>query len=309
VNFVQQHCDARLRRCGMYSLLASFDYAGGKFTLSRQQNASEEETGEKTKTQLTKFEALTKQTSALQPLLTSATVHVTAGSQSASKNTKVSTGSVDSGVGGSSNSSSFSNLPCRTNESAIELASPATKFSPAHDHTGGQNIWTPWAETMRLQTDPEVESDGCYPNYHLLQIEQSLSEVSTSLQNVKKVVEELRNLVAILELEVQSVQREVLNRTPSGSFIAISQSTPTHLSCSSVVQESSIQEEETRTFPDTAESQFHESTPEQHKRHYSDSKMTRCRRSEIRKKLGSVVPKALSEQNDVGRSFLQDLSL
>jgi len=46
----------------MYSLLVSLDYAGGKLTLSRQQNASEEETGEKT--QLTKYEASTKQTSA-----------------------------------------------------------------------------------------------------------------------------------------------------------------------------------------------------------------------------------------------------
>jgi len=283
----------------MYSLLVSLDYAAGKLTLSRQQNASEEETGEKT--QLTKYEASTKQTSVLQPLSTSATV--TDGSQSVSKNIKVSTGSVDSGMGGGSKNSSLSNLPCHTNESAIEVASPATQFSPAHDHTGGQNIQTSWADTMGLQTDPEIESDGCYPNNHLLQIKQSLSEVSTSLQNVKKVVEEVRNLVAILELEVQSVQREVLNRTPSGSSIAISESTPNHLSCSSVVQESSIQEEETRTFPDTAESQFHESTPEQHKRHYSDSKMTRCRRSEIRKKLDSLVPKSLSEQIDVGRSF------
>ena len=287
----------------MYSLLVSFDYAAGKLTLSRQQNASEEDTGEKT--QLTKFEASTKQTSALQPLSTSATV--TGGSQSASKNIKVSTGSVDSGVGGGSKNSSLSNLPCQTNESATELASPATQFSPAHDHTGGQNIQTP---TMGLQTDPEVESDGCYPNNHLLQIKKSLSEVSTSLQDVNKVVEELRNRVAILELEVQSVQREVLNRTPSGSSIAISESTPNHLSCSSVVQESPIQEEETkpvqRTFlslPDMAESQFHESTPERQKRHYSDSKMTRCRRSEIRNKLGSLVPKSLSEQIDVGRSF------
>ena len=288
----------------MYSLLVvSFDYAGGKLTLSRQHNASEEDTGEKT--QLTKFEASTKQTSALQPLSTSATV--TGGSQSASKNIKVSTGSVDSGVGGGSKNSSLSNLPCHTNESATELASPATQFSPAHDHTGGQNIQTP---TMGLQTDPEVESDGCYPNNHLLQIKKSLSEVSTSLQDVNKVVEELRNRVASLELEVQSVQREVLNRTPSGSSIAISESTPNHLSCSSVVQESPIQEEETkpvqRTFlslPDMAESQFHESTPERQKRHYSDSKMTRCRRSEIRNKLGSLVPKSLSEQIDVGRSF------
>lgn len=287
----------------MYSLLVSFDYAAGKLTLSRQQNASEEDTGEKT--QLTKFEASTKQTSVLQPLSTSVTVP--GGSQTASKNIKVSTGSVDSGVGGGSKNSSLSNLPCHTNESATELASPATQFSPAHDHTGGQNIQTP---TMGLQTDPEVESDGCYPNNHLLQIKKSLSEVSTSLQDVNKVVEELRNRVAILELEVQSVQREVLNRTPSGSSIAISESTPNHLSCSSVVQESPIQEEETkpvqRTFlslPDMAESQFHESTPERQKRHYSDSKMTRCRRSEIRNKLGSLVPKSLSEQIDVGRSF------
>jgi len=222
----------------------------------------------------------------------------------------VSTGSVDSGVGGSSKNSSFSNLPCHTNElSAIELASPATQFSPAHDHTGDQNIQTPWTETMGLQTDPEVESDGCYPNNHLLQIKQSLSEVSTSL---KKVVEELRNRVAILELEVQSVQREVLNRTPSRSSIAISESTPNHLSCSSVVQESPIQEEETkpaavqRTFlslPDTAESQFHEITSEQQKQHYSDSKMTRCRQSDIGKKLGSVV-----EQIDVGKSFRKTCS-
>jgi len=292
----------------MYSLLVSLDYAGGKLTLSRQQNASEEETGEKT--QLTKYEASTKQTSALQPLSTSATV--TDGSQSVSKNIKVSTGSVDSGMGGGSKNSSLSNLPCHTNESAIEVASPATQFSPAHDHTGGQNIQTSWADTMGLQTDPEIESDGCYPNNHLLQIKQSLSEVSTSLQNVNTVVEELRNRVANLELEVQSVQREVLNRTPSGSSIAIAESTPNHLSCSSVVQESPIQEEETksaavqRTFlslPDTAESQFYKSTPEQQKRHYSDSKMTRCRQSEIRKKLGSVVPKSLSEQIDVGRSF------
>ena len=286
-------------------MYASFDYAyaGGKLTLSRQPNASGEETGDGT--QLTRFE---EQTSLLQAQSTSATV--TDGSQSASQNItnfKLSTGSVDSGVAGNSNNSSLSKLLGDTNGSNTELASPAAQFSPARDHTGSQNVQP---ETMGSQTDPaEVESDSCYPNNHLLQIRQSFCEVSTSLGNVVKVVEELSHRVANLELQVnQLVQREVLNsRTPSGSSIAFLESTPNQLSSSSVAQESPIQEGETEpgqmtflSLPGTSESR---STPEQRKRHFSDSKMARCRQSEIRKKLGSVVPKSLSEQRGVSRSL------
>ena len=291
-------------------MYASFDYAyaGGKLTLSRQPNACGEETGDGT--QLTRFE---EQTSLLQPQSTSATV--TDGSQSASQNItnfKLSTGSVDSGVAGNSKNSSLSKLLGDTNGSNTELATPAAQFSPAHDHTGSQNVQPAWTETMGLQTDPEVESDGCYPNNHLLQIRQSLCELSTSLGNVVKVVEELSHRVANLELQMnQLVQREVLNsRTPSGSSIAFLESTPNQLSSSSAAQESPIQEGETEpgqmtflSLPGTSESQFPRSTPEQRKRHFSDSKMARCRQSEIRKKLGSVVPKSLSEQRGVSRSL------
>ena len=232
-------------------------YPGGKLTLSQRQNACEEESEDQT--QLTNIELPTQEADTLQPPSTSVTD--SDGHQSASermRNPKLSTDSVDSGMGRNSSHNSSSKL---------------------------------------LQQDDEC-AVGHYPNERLVQIEQSISELKESFS---KALDDLADQVRSIKL--QSVDS-------NGPSIAISESTDHKASSSSVLLESNTgeaeMEQDLNTPPDmqaTASSQPEASSMDEseqrRKRHYSDSKMTRYRKSEIRNKLGSVVPKALSEQINV----------
>ena len=233
----------------------SLYYPGGKLTLSQRQNAYEEES--EAQAQLTNIELPTQEANTLPS--TSASVTDSDGQQSAServRNPKLSTDSVDSGMGRNSSHNSSSKLLQQDDECAV-----------------GQNE-------------------------RLVQIEQSISELKQSFAKAMDVLAE----------QVRSVKlQSVGSNEPS---IAISESTDHKASSSSLLLESNTGEAEMKqdhyTHSDkqaTAGSQSEapsiDEPEQQRKRHYSDSKMTRYRKSEIRNKLGSVVPKALSEQINV----------
>ena len=237
-------------------ILLALYYPGGKLTLSQRQNACEEEESED-QAQLTNIELPSQEADTLQPPSTSTTD--SDGHQSASermRNPKLSTDSVDSGMGRNSSHNSSSKLLQQDDESVV-----------------GQNE-------------------------RLVQIEQSISELK---QSFAKAMDDLADQVKSIKL--QSVDS-------NGPSIAISESTDHKASSSSLLLESNTgdaeMEQDLNTCPDmqaTAGSQP-EASPmdpleQQRKRHYSDSNMTRYRKSEIRNKLGSVVPKALSEQINV----------
>ena len=219
---------------------------GGKLTLSQRQNAYEEESEDQA--QLTNIELPTQEADTLQSPSASATD--SDDQQSASermRNPKLSTDSVDSGMGKNSSHNSSSKLLQQDDECAV-----------------GQNE-------------------------RLVQIEQSISELKESFS---KAIDNLADQVKSLK------QQSVDSCSPNGS------------SSSSLLRESNTgeteMEQDLSTPPDmqtTAGSQPEASpmdeSEQRRKRHYSDSNMTRYRKSEIRNKLGSVVPKALSEQINV----------
>ena len=238
----------------------SLYYPGGKLTLSQRQNACEEES--EAQAQLTNIELPTQEANTLQS--TSASVTDSDGQQSAServRNPKLSTDSVDSGVGRNSSHNSSSKLLQQDDECAV-----------------GQNE-------------------------RLVQIEQSISELKQSFAKAMDVLAE----------QVRSVKLQSVGS--NGPSIAISESTDHKASSSSLLLESNTGEAEMKqdhyTRSDTqatagsqSEAPSMDEPEQQRKRHYSDSKMTRYRKSEIRNKLGSVVPKALSEQINVSTQIL-----
>lgn len=144
-----------------------------------------------------------------------------------------------------------------------------------------------------LQQDNE---SAVVPNEQLLQIEQSLSESKGLLGQVVKMMEELADRVGSLELQMQSINShsqsgsstESSNDQTSSSIEPVEtvmESVPSNLGNFSDMQSTT-----------NSKSQFASMGPseQQIKRHYSDSKMTRHRRSEIKNKLGTIVPKSHS---------------
>ena len=146
-----------------------------------------------------------------------------------------------------------------------------------------------------LQQDNE---SAVVPNEQLLQIEQSLSESKGLLGQVVKMMEELADRVGSLELQIQ--MQSVNSHSQSGSSTE-SSNNQTSSSIEPVETVMELVPSNLGNLPDmqsttNSKSQFPSiGTPEQQrKRHYSDSKMTRHRRSEIKNKLGTVVPKSHS---------------
>ena len=245
------------------SLLALY-YPGGKLTLSKRQNACEE--GSDDQAHLTNLEPSTKERDTPEPPSTSVTD--CDGDQSVSqkgRNSKLSTDSIDSGVGRNSSHNSSSKL---SHECVV-----------CHDL-----------------------------NERLLQMEQSiLAKKESFVKEMDDLVKKMDDLVDL----VRSIRLQSVNSSPLG--LSITESTNNQASSSSLLLGSDTgetkMEPDFKTPPDMqttpgtqSEASFMDESEQQRKRHYSDSKMTRYRKTEIRNKLGSVVPKALSEQIDVSRS-------
>ena len=231
-----------------------FHCSGGKLTPKRQY-ACEEDIEDQA--QLTNFQSSTQETDTLQPPSTSVTD--SDGQQSALHSAGLSTSSVDSGMGRNSSHNSSSKLSHSGNESAV------------------------------------------VPNEQLLQIEQSLSESKGLLGQVVKMMEELADRVGSLEQQIQ--MQSVNSHCQSGSSTAFSESSNNQTSSSIEPVETVMESVPSNlgNLPDMQSTTNSKSqvppmvTPEQQrKRHYSDSKMTRHRRSEIKNKLGTVVPKSHS---------------
>lgn len=232
------------------SSLVALNYPGGKLTLSKRQNACEEESDGQAQLTI--------------PEPPSTSVTDSDGDQSVSqkgRNSKLSTDSVDSGVGRNSSHNSLSKLSQQDDDRVV-----------CHDL-----------------------------NERLLQMEQTI------LERKKSFAKEMDDLVD----QVRSIRLQSVN---SSSPIGLSntESTNNQASSSSLILESDTGETEMepdlKTSPDMqatpgAQSEAFPMDPleQQRTRHYSDSKMTRYRKTEIRNKLGSVVPKALSEQINVSR--------
>ena len=252
-------------------IACSFNYPDGRLTLSKRQNAYEEESDDQA--QLTNLEPSTQERDTPEPPSTqekdipeppSTSVTDSDGDQSVSqkgRNSKLSTDSVDSGVGRNSSHNSLSKLSQQDDDRVV-----------CHDL-----------------------------NERLLQMEQTI------LERKKSFAKEMDDLVD----QVRSIRLQSVN---SSSPIGLSntESTNNQASSSSLILESDTGETEMepdlKTSPDMqatpgAQSEAFTMDPleQQRTRHYSDSKMTRYRKTEIRNKLGSVVPKALSEQIDVSR--------
>lgn len=220
--------------------------------------------------QLTHYKPLTHETD-IQPPSVSFTD--SDGQQSTSQSARLSTGSVDSGVGRSSSHNSYSKLSHP--EDTGELASSTAQCIPATTHV-------PLTGTDASHLEGLVVEMA-------IKINKSFSEFGTSLgKNVKELTDRVRNL----ELQIQMLQREV---TPlNGSSVETSESTPNQSSCTSP----SLDSPETEQTPDmptvNTRSQPYTRTAA-NDRLYSDSKMTRDRKFEIkRKQLESARPRAFT---------------
>ena len=165
-------------------------------------------------------------------------------------------------------------------QSALQSAGPSTSSVDSGINSSHNS------SSKLLQQDNE---SAVVPNEQLLQIEGLLGQVV-------KMMEELADRVGSLELQMQSINShsqsgsstESSNDQTSSSIEPVEtvmESVPSNLGNFSDMQSTT-----------NSKSQFASmSTPEQQrKRHYSDSKMTRHRRSEIKNKLGTVVPKSHS---------------
>ena len=242
-------------------------HAGGK-----SQKAYEEEYG----AQLTHYKPLTHETD-IQPPSVSFTDND--GQQSTSQSARLSTGSVDSGVGRSSTHNSYSKLSHA--EDTGELASSTAQRILVHE-SGNTTTYVPSTGTDTSYLEGVVTKMA-------MKINQSVSEFGTSLgKNVK----ELTDRVRTLELQIQMLQREVT--LLNGSSVETSESTPNQSSCTSPSLDS-LETEQTPDMP-TVNTQSQPYTRTAAKdRLYSDSKMTRDRKFEIkRKQLESSRPRAFT---------------
>ena len=257
-----------------FSLLDFNIHAGGK-----SRKAYEEGYGDQA--QLTHYKPLTQETDTLQLPLTSVTDND--GQQSASQSARLSTGSVDSGVGRSSSHNSYSELS--HTEDTGGLAPSTAQCIPAHE-SGNTTTHMLLSSTDALLSEELVmktDRDDCYP----MGINQILSEF----------LEKVTDRVGNLELQIQMLQREVSSL--KGSSVEASESTPDQSSCTSPCRDLP----ETEPTPDmsTVDTQSQPYTRTAAKeRLYSDSKMTRDRKFEIKRmQQESARPRAFTATVDV----------
>lgn len=162
-------------------------------------------------------------------------------------------------------------------QSALQSAGPSTSSVDSGINSSHNS------SSKLLQQDNE---SAVVPNEQLLQIEGLLGQVV-------KMMEELADRVGSLELQMQSIN----SHSQSGS----STESSNDQTSSSIEPVETVMESVPSNLGNFSDMQSTKSlfasmgTPEeQRKRHYSDSKMTRHRRSEIKNKLGTVVPKSHS---------------
>ena len=223
----------------------------------------------------------------LQPTLASVTDND--GQQSTLQSARLSTGSVDSGVGRSSSHNSYSKLSHA--EDTGELASPAMQFLPAREedcaiigstHLPRTGTDTPFP-VMKIGRD----------DHYLRQINQHISEVGALLRKVQEQVKELSDRVGNLEM----AQTELGNYlSQSGSSFAISDSSPKQPSFISHDYGTEVAESEPITnMQISINLQARPSTKTPLCRHHSDSQANNQRREEIRNKLKSLKRRPFSE--------------
>lgn len=194
--------------------------------------------------------------------------------------------STDSGVGTKSSHNSCSDL---SQDGTDELAS--------HDcgNTGNSSTQAPLTQTNSLPAERQVmeeNKDGCY----LVQMKQSLSELRSSLE---KLIMELSDRVENLEQNVQMVQSKVSSL--SASSVLLDQP-----SCSSSCLDSPMKRgrEPIPLTPDMANLDSHFTTTKD-QRCYSDSQMTKHRRSEIQEQVGSTKLRSSTQIGDVSNEHMQ----
>ena len=209
-----------------------------------------------------------------QPSLVSVTDNV--GQQSVSQSARLSTGSVDSGVGRSSSHNSHSKLFHQ--DDTDEVASPATQLLSAHNR-GNTTTHVPLSGTDALLT--KIDRDNCCA----MEIKEIFSEFGASLKIGKELIDRVGNL----ESQVQMLLKEVRSLEPQvqmllkESTVETSESTPNQPFSTSPSSDSP----ETELSPDipTVDSQSEPYTScRTEKRLNSDSKMARDRKFEIKRK-------------------------
>ena len=264
--------------------------------------------------------ALTQQRDTMQHPQSSVPDDYQSALQSASNSKLSKVDSVDSGVGRSYSSSQLSHL-----EDAVELTSPTEEFivAPESADTGGSSTQVSLTSTDASHSERlmmEMDRDDCHP----METNQSLSEFVASLakkqrqleqlidqfKNLKLKARELLNSFSEFEASLEKVGKELtdqignlesqvmLQREVSplnGSSVETSESTPDQPSSTSPC----LDLPETEPTPDMSsvdtQSQPYTRTSA-NDRLYSDSKMTRDRRFEMkRKQLGAVKARPLSE--------------
>ena len=247
-------------------------HAGGK-----SRKAHEEEYGGQA--QLTHYKRLTQETEILQPPLVSVTD--SDGQQLVSQSARLSTGSVDSGVGRSSSHNSYTKLSHP--EDTDELASSAAQCNESGNtttHVLLSSIDASLSEELVMKTD-------CYP----MGLNQILSEF------LEKVRKELTDRVGSLEQQIKMLQREVSSL--KGSFVEASESTHNESSCTSSCRDSP-ETEATPGIPTVnTQSQLYSRTTI-NERLNSDSKIARNRKFEIKRmQQESARPRAFTGTVDV----------
>ena len=251
-------------------------HAGGK-----SQKAYEED-----QAQLTHYKPLTQEMDMLQPTLASVTVND--GQQLASQSARLSTGSVDSGVGRSSSHNSYSKLSHP--EDSGELASPATQFLPAHE-----DDCTIIGSTQLPRTGTDAPFPVMKIDHYLRQINQHISGLGALLQKVQEEVKELSDRVGNLEMAQTKLGNSL---SQSGSSFVISDSNPKQPSFISPSHDYGTEVAESEPITNMQISinlHAQPSTKTPLCRHHSDSQANNQRREEIRNKLRSLKRRPLSE--------------
>ena len=239
----------------------------------KSQKAYEEGYGDQA--QPTRHKPLTQEMDTLQPTL--ASVIDNDGQQSASQSARWSTGSVDSGVGGSSSCNNSIQL-----SHAEELASSTAQCIPLHER-GNTTTHVPSTGTDASHVEGLVMEMA-------IKINKSFLEFGTSLgKNVK----ELTDRVGKLEVQIQKLQSKASSLKESS--VEASESTPNQPSCTPPCCDSP-ETEQTPGMPTVStQSELYSRTAAKD-RLYSDGKMTRDRKFEIkRKQLESAKKRPVSE--------------
>ena len=206
------------------------------------------------------------------------------GHQSVSQSARLSTGSVDSGVGRNSSHNSYSKLSHQ--DDTGEVASPATQLLSAHedDCTRISSIQLPSTST---ETPSPVMKTGKDDHY--------LSQIYHLISELREEVKELSDRVGNLE----RVQTKRSTHSLSESSFAMSESNPKQASFSSPCHTEVAGSEQFTNMHISINLQARPPTKSPLCRHHSDSQANDQRRKEIRNKLKPSKQRPFSEFIDV----------